>query len=73
MSKDDALKVLKYNKPYLSRFQLKTIRGQILSGNIAGALKGIETIKDAKMRCKEKAKLKEAKPYPKKDECESIS
>lgn len=50
MSIAEALKILKYNKPYLSRFQLKTIRGQILSGNINGALKGIETIKKAKKR-----------------------
>ena len=48
ISINEALKILKWNKSYLSTQQRKTIKGQIISGNIAGALKGIETIKKAK-------------------------
>lgn len=35
---------LRDNREYMTRQQLKTIDGQIKSGNINGALKGIETI-----------------------------
>ena len=44
----DALKRLKAERPALSRQQYKTIRGQILAGDIAGAMKGLETIRKRK-------------------------
>ena len=42
MSTDQALKLLKSNMRNLSRQQVRTIRGQILSGNIEGAVRGLE-------------------------------
>lgn len=41
-----ALIMLKRNRKHLSRQQYKTLRGQVLSGNVEGALKGLRTIFD---------------------------
>lgn len=44
MSTNDFLKALKQNKERLTRQQVKTLRGQALSGDIKGASKGLEKI-----------------------------
>lgn len=38
------LKVIKDNKAKLTRQQVKTIRGQVLSGDIEGARKGLKRL-----------------------------
>ena len=44
---EEALKVLKENYPKLTRQQFKTLKGQILSGNIEGFHKGLRRINEA--------------------------
>ncbi|MEG2198104.1 MAG: hypothetical protein RRY26_11725 [Cellulosilyticaceae bacterium] len=44
MNKQQALLLLKKNKDKLNRQQLRTIKGQIISGNITGAMKGLERV-----------------------------
>ncbi len=41
---------LRDNREYMTRQQLKTIDGQIKSGDINGAIKGIETIFKRQMK-----------------------
>lgn len=43
-----ALKMLKNNSGLISRHQIKTIRGQILSGNISDAMRGISRIANSR-------------------------
>lgn len=38
------LKKLKQNRQYLTKQQVKTIRGQILAGDLAGAEKGLNKL-----------------------------
>lgn len=44
MSTEDALKELRKHKRLLSPQQMRTIKGQILSGNVEGALKGLRKL-----------------------------
>lgn len=39
-----AMMALKQGRKYMTRQQIRTIKGQILSGNIIGAMKGMDTI-----------------------------
>lgn len=39
-----AMMALKHRRKYLTRHQIRTIKGQILSGNISGAMKGLDKI-----------------------------
>lgn len=38
---NDFLKILKKCKPYISKQQIKTLKGQAIKGNIEGAKKGL--------------------------------
>lgn len=44
MNKHIDLRFLKKYRPYLTKQQIDTIRGQILSGNKDGAIKGLKKI-----------------------------
>lgn len=44
MSKTQAMKHLKSKREQLTPQQYRTIKGQILSGNIPGALKGLNRV-----------------------------
>nr|WP_307989844.1 hypothetical protein [uncultured Niameybacter sp.] len=44
MSKDKALRLLKTQAPYLTKQQYKTIKGQIICGDVPGALKGLKKV-----------------------------
>ena len=44
MNIQEAMKTLKSYKPELSRQQYSTLKGQILSGNIEGAMKGLQKL-----------------------------
>ena len=44
MKRSQALKLLKTHQSKLSRQQYKTIKGQILCGDVTGALKGLRKI-----------------------------
>lgn len=44
MSETELIRALKLLSRYLTRQQRRTIRGQILSGDVSGAMKGIKTI-----------------------------
>ena len=39
-----AMMALKQRRKYMTRQQIRTIKGQILSGNIIGAMKGLDKI-----------------------------
>ena len=39
-----AMMAIKHRRKYLTRHQIRTIEGQILSGNISGAMKGMDKI-----------------------------
>lgn len=39
-----AMMALKQGRKYMTRQQIRTIKGQILSGNIIGAMKGLDKI-----------------------------
>ena len=43
------IQALKLLRPYASAQQLRTIRGQILAGDVEGAARGIEKIKKSRM------------------------
>ncbi len=44
MSKDKALRLLKAQASYLTKQQYKTIKGQIICGDVTGALKGLKKV-----------------------------
>ena len=44
MTKQQALKFLKAYQPRLTKQQYKTIKGQIICGDVTGALKGLKKI-----------------------------
>ena len=44
MNKDKALRFLKAQASYLTKQQYKTIKGQIICGDVTGALKGLKKI-----------------------------
>lgn len=44
MGKCEAIKHLKSKREHLTPQQYKTIKGQILSGNIEGAMKGLNRV-----------------------------
>ena len=44
MTTSDAINLLKNQKKQLTPQQFRTIKGQILSGNIDGAMKGLQRI-----------------------------
>nr|DAV39050.1 MAG TPA: hypothetical protein [Caudoviricetes sp.] len=44
MTKQQALKFLKANGSKLSKQQYKTIKGQIICGDVTGALKGLKKV-----------------------------
>ena len=39
-----AMMALKQGRKYMTRKQIRTVKGQILSGNIIGAMKGLDKI-----------------------------
>lgn len=39
-----AMMALKQGRKYMTRQQIRTVKGQILSGNIIGAMKGLDKI-----------------------------
>ena len=41
---NEAMKQLKAHREQLTRQQVRTIKGQILAGDIAGAMKGLDRI-----------------------------
>ncbi|MBC8580161.1 MAG: hypothetical protein E6590_07520 [Clostridiales bacterium] len=44
MTKQQALKFLKANRHTLSKQQYKTIKGQMICGDVTGALKGLAKV-----------------------------
>lgn len=46
----DAMDTLGRYRPRLTRQQFKTLRGQILSGDIAGAMRGLKKIMEKKTK-----------------------
>lgn len=41
---NDAMKQLKAHREQLTRQQVRTLKGQILAGDIAGAMKGLDRL-----------------------------
>lgn len=39
-----AMMALKQGRKYMKRQQIRTVKGQILSGNISGAMRGLDKI-----------------------------
>ena len=39
-----AMMALKQGRKYMTRQQIRTVKGQILSGNISGAMRGLDKI-----------------------------
>lgn len=54
MNKEEALYYFKRNRRYLKDHQRKTIKGQILAGDIDGAMKGLNKIKSIRLSEMEK-------------------
>lgn len=44
MTKDAALKALRQHKRALTAQQMRTVKGQILSGDIGGAMRGLKRL-----------------------------
>lgn len=44
MNTSEAMNILKIHKKNLAKQQYSTIKGQILSGNIEGAMKGLQKL-----------------------------
>ena len=51
---DEALKQLRANHGRLTRQQFKTLKGQILAGDPAGAIKGLQRLLQQKNNTKDK-------------------
>ena len=54
MNKEEALYYFKRNRRYRKDNQRKTIKGQILAGDIEGAIKGLNKIKSIRLNEMEK-------------------
>ena len=46
MTTNEFIKLLAKHRSELTKAQIKTLRGQAIKGDVAGAMKGLETIKE---------------------------